>query len=138
DQWVVCLVTYLTGKAQLAYGNLDLAETTNYDHVKRTILRRYDSCGEMYHQRFCTLQYKNGDQPRDIYICLKDLFYKWTQPERKMVHELAEEMIMEQFLQVLPEDVQVWVREHTPESEERAIALAEDYQLARRTNIKKD
>uniref|UniRef100_H3A3U6 SCAN box domain-containing protein n=1 Tax=Latimeria chalumnae TaxID=7897 RepID=H3A3U6_LATCH len=137
DQWVVRLVPYLTGKAQIAYGNLDPAQATDYDYVKRTILRRCDICGEMYWQRFRTLQYKHGDQPRDIYIRLKDLFYKWIQPERKTVYELAERMIMEQFLQVLPEDVQVWVREHRPESGERAIALAEDYQLARRTTIKK-
>ena len=41
----------------------------------------------------------------------------------------------EQFVEVLPEDVKVWVKERKPGTSEEAGRLAEDYRQARKADL---
>ena len=43
--------------------------------------------------------------------------------------------MQEQFVEVLPEDVKVWVKEWKPRTGEEAGRLAEDYRQARKANL---
>ena len=44
-------------------------------------------------------------------------------------------LVKEQFVEVLPEDVKVWVKEWKPRTSEEAGRLAEDYRQARKADL---
>jgi len=48
---------------------------------------------------------------------------------------VVEELVKEQFTEVLPEEVKVWVKERKPGTSEEADRLAEDYRQARKKDL---
>ncbi|XP_041421806.1 uncharacterized protein LOC121394536 [Xenopus laevis] len=132
EQWVIRLAPYLTGKAQKAYSSLNARDAQNYDCVKDAIFRRYELNAETFRQRFRTYKYNNSEGPREAYAQLYELLLKWIQPEKKTGEEILEIIALEQLVEILPEKAKLWVQEHRPETSSKAIALAEDFLLARR------
>ncbi|KAE8630357.1 hypothetical protein XENTR_v10000796 [Xenopus tropicalis] len=132
DQWVVRLAPYLTGKAQKAYSSLNARDAQDYDYVKDAIFHRYELNVETFRQRFRAYRYSNFDGPREAYAQLHELLLKWIQPERKTGEQILEMIALEQFIEILPDKVKLWVQEHRPETSTKAISLAEDFLLARR------
>uniref|UniRef100_H3AIQ8 SCAN box domain-containing protein n=1 Tax=Latimeria chalumnae TaxID=7897 RepID=H3AIQ8_LATCH len=86
--------------------------------------RRYDISIETYRQRFQSLKYQPSDTPHELYTRLKELCTKWIQPEGKTGEQVMEMFVTEQFIQLLPSDVQLWVKEHHLEQGKCAITLA--------------
>ncbi|XP_043919263.1 zinc finger and SCAN domain-containing protein 21-like isoform X2 [Protopterus annectens] len=129
-QWVSYLVPYLSGRAQMAYSNLDARHAEDYSQVKDAILQEYNINEETYRLRFRTYQYNLGDSLHDVYSCLRELFAKWVKPEQTTVQQIMEIMILEQFIEILPRDMQMWIKTHHPQTGEKAILLAEDFLLS--------
>ena len=44
-------------------------------------------------------------------------------------------MILEQFLQCVPEDLAIWIKEKKPESLKQAAQFADDYMTARNQKV---
>ena len=91
------------------------------------------------------VRHKRGDLPsagsdhgekdgRELATRLHDLATKWIHKCTTM-EELQQLMTAEQVLDVLPRDIQVWVRERKPRTSEETGQLAEDYLQARKANI---
>ncbi|KAL0149179.1 hypothetical protein M9458_055517 [Cirrhinus mrigala] len=83
--WVWHLIPLLTGKARVAYVNMDLNESTDYDKAKSAILKKYDVNTETYQQKFRSLSVDPSESPKELYNRLKELFGKWIQPKGKTV-----------------------------------------------------
>ena len=132
EKWVVKLVPCLTGKAQAAYVSMSTMESNNYEKVKDAILKRYDITEETYSQRFRSTKKSREESYKEIYVRLKDLFKKWTKPDGKTVEEIMEVIIMEQLVDTMPPGVQIWVREHRPQTGVEAAELSDDYFDARK------
>ncbi|XP_034286665.1 zinc finger protein 165-like [Pantherophis guttatus] len=80
-------------------------------------------------QHFCQFRYQEAEGPRNICEQLWKLCHQWLKPERHTKEQILELVVLEQFLTILPEDVQGWVREGRPQTCAQAVTLAEDFLL---------
>ena len=108
-------------------------ETTN-DLVKVAILQRYNINEETYWCCFCTVKPLDNETPLELVIRVRDLAGKWLKDYRNR-GDVIDAIVTEQFVNVLPEDVKVWVKERKPKTSEEAGRLAEDYRQARKAEL---
>ncbi|XP_014652566.1 PREDICTED: zinc finger protein with KRAB and SCAN domains 5 isoform X2 [Ceratotherium simum simum] len=83
---------------------------------------------ETFYQRFKDFQYHEASGPREALSQLRVLCCEWLRPELHTKEQILELLVLEQFLTILPEEFQTWVREHHPESGEEAVAVVENIQ----------
>ncbi|XDV30635.1 hypothetical protein PO909_033505 [Leuciscus waleckii] len=130
--WIFQLIPLLTGKARGAYVHMDIDDSLDYDQVKSAILAKYDINPETYRQRFRSLEVNPDESPKELYARLKELYGKWIQSKGKTIQEIGKVIILEQYLRMLSTELQVWVREHDPDSAMEAARLAEVFVAARK------
>ncbi|KAH0630523.1 hypothetical protein JD844_013620 [Phrynosoma platyrhinos] len=84
---------------------------------------------EKWRQRFRTFGYQEAKGPQEVFGHLQGLCHQWLKPESHTKEEILELVILEQFLDILPVEMQNWVREDEPRTCAQAVALAEDFLL---------
>uniref|UniRef100_A0A8C5KVE4 Zinc finger with KRAB and SCAN domains 5 n=1 Tax=Jaculus jaculus TaxID=51337 RepID=A0A8C5KVE4_JACJA len=83
---------------------------------------------ETFYQRFRHFQYHQASGPREALSQLRVLCCEWLRPELHTKEQILELLVLEQFLTILPEEFQAWVRERHPGSGEEAVAVVESIQ----------
>ncbi|XP_053235535.1 zinc finger and SCAN domain-containing protein 31-like isoform X1 [Podarcis raffonei] len=129
EEWAARLSPALSGEAERAFRRLEGRDREDYGKVKAAILRGDAISREknrQYFRRFC---YREAEGPRGAYSCLQELCRRWLKVERHSKEQILELLILEQFLTILPPEIQSWVRERGPETCFQAVALAEDFLL---------
>ncbi|XP_004780037.1 piggyBac transposable element-derived protein 1 isoform X1 [Mustela putorius furo] len=81
---------------------------------------------ELCRLRFRQFCYRETPGPREALSRLRELCRRWLRPETHSKEQIVELLVLEQFLTILPEELQAWVREQQPESGEQAVAALED------------
>ncbi|XP_032004337.2 zinc finger and SCAN domain-containing protein 21-like, partial [Hylobates moloch] len=81
---------------------------------------------EIFRQRFRHLRYQETPGPREALSQLRVLCCEWLRPEKHTKEQILEFLVLEQFLTILPEELQSWVRGHHPKSGEEAVTVLED------------
>ncbi|XP_029414316.1 neurotrophin receptor-interacting factor homolog isoform X2 [Nannospalax galili] len=105
------------GKENLGPGNLTGPAQQLSKHVA-------DS--EAAHRKFRRFQYEESTGPREAVAQLRELCYQWLQPSVHSKEQIMELLVLEQFLNALPEKFQLWVESQHPEDCQAAVALVED------------
>nr|XP_056708148.1 zinc finger and SCAN domain-containing protein 20-like [Euleptes europaea] len=80
-------------------------------------------------QKFREFCYYEAVGPRLTSYRLWTLCRQWLQPEKRTKEQIMEQVILEQFLAILPREMQSWVKQQRPDTCPRAVALAEGFLL---------
>ncbi|XP_062993654.1 zinc finger protein 397-like isoform X2 [Elgaria multicarinata webbii] len=137
-QWVGRLVPALSGAAQRAYSTLDSRDRGDYGKVKAAILGHSDIASETLRQCFRRFCFREAEGPRQACGSLRELCCRWLKPEIRTKEHILELLILEQFLSILPEEMQTWVWECQPETCAQAVALAEEFVLRQQESERSD
>ncbi|XP_075779883.1 uncharacterized protein LOC142830215 [Pelodiscus sinensis] len=130
EHWATILAPYLSGPAQLAYRSLSDRDALCYYKVKEAILDQMGISPETYRQRFRAAKYGAGERPRAVAQRIREAGLRWLEPSNKTAAQVADLVVLEQYLQVLPAEGQQWVRRHLPGTMEEAVTLMEHFMAA--------
>lgn len=83
------------------------------------------SSSENARQLFRQFPYQVMSGPHETLRQLRKLCFQWLQPEVHTKEQILEILMLEQFLTILPGEIQMWVRNQCPGSGEEAVTLVE-------------
>ncbi|XP_054831608.1 zinc finger and SCAN domain-containing protein 21-like isoform X2 [Eublepharis macularius] len=109
-------------------GNISLAkDQEGYGKVKEEILEEETIGADIKCRLFRTYRYQEARGPREACGRLWELCHQWLRPEQHSKERILELLILEQFLTVLPLEMQKHVRKGRPETCAHAVSLAEGF-----------
>nr|XP_020760974.1 zinc finger protein 394 isoform X3 [Odocoileus virginianus texanus] len=77
---------------------------------------------------FRQFRYREVAGPEEALSRLRELCCRWLRPEVHSKEQILELLVLEQFLTILPQKLQAWVRKHCPQSGDEAAALVRSLQ----------
>ncbi|XP_059766998.1 zinc finger protein 75D isoform X2 [Balaenoptera ricei] len=88
-----------------------------------------DSLGpESARQHFRSFYYLEAPGPLEAVSQLQELCHQWLRPEIHSKEQILELLVLEQFLTILPRDIQNLVQKYHPQSIREAVALVDRFQ----------
>ncbi|KAM9094611.1 zinc finger and SCAN domain-containing protein 9-like isoform 1-T2 [Sarcophilus harrisii] len=111
-----------TWKERLQVVQVKVEEEEDYIWEKKC---NSPSTQEIFRLRFRQFGYGDTPGPREVLRKLRELCHQWLRPEVHTKEQILELLVLEQFLTILPEDLQSWVRDQHPESGEEVVTVLE-------------
>ncbi|XP_061476007.1 zinc finger protein 436-like isoform X2 [Rhineura floridana] len=102
-------------------------DKADFGEVKEEIPDEAATTPEVERLCFRQFRYQEAEGPREVWEMLWKLCHRWLKPERHTKEQILELVILEQFLAILPQEMQGRVGEGRPETCFQAVGLAEDF-----------
>uniref|UniRef100_A0A8C6XHW1 SCAN box domain-containing protein n=1 Tax=Naja naja TaxID=35670 RepID=A0A8C6XHW1_NAJNA len=114
-------------EAEKAFVALSAEDREDYWKVKSAVLHQEAAFREKQRQEFRRFCFQEAEGPRQVLSRLQELCCQWLRVERSSKEQILELLLLEQFLNILPWEMQNWVKERTPDTCLEAVSLAEDF-----------
>ncbi|KAH0630579.1 hypothetical protein JD844_013769 [Phrynosoma platyrhinos] len=101
----------LNGLTQLTSGRPVTGATDGRTMKKEQMEAEESANADAQCRRFRQFCYPEAEGPREVYGRLWDLCHWWLQLERRTKEQILDLLILEQFLAILPLEMQSWVKE---------------------------
>ncbi|XP_054833966.1 zinc finger protein 397-like isoform X2 [Eublepharis macularius] len=108
---------------------MDDRDKEDYGKVKAAILRADALIQEKQRQQFRRFCYQEAEGLLGAYSQLREMCRGWLRVENHSKEQILELLILEQLLNILPLEIQHWVRETGPESCSQAVDVAKEFLL---------
>lgn len=123
----------LCGETEQPYSCMD--SRGGYESIREDTSQREVVATEIQRQNFRQFCYREEEGPRVVCNHLWYLCHRWLKPEQHTKEQILELLILEQFLAILPQDLQGWVKRNCPKTCSQAVALAEDFLQRKREGV---
>ena len=137
DQWAVSLSALLTGKALDIYYRLEPEQSSDYNQLKQALLRSYGLTAEGYRKKLRESRPEEDETPGQFVVRLKAYLKRWiemgeTDDTRDGLKEL---IIQEQFMEICPAGLRLFLKERDLSSLEEMTETAQQYLEARGVSL---
>lgn len=137
DDKTILLQTVLVGRAQEAFVALTSADRKSYDAVKQAVLKCYELVPEAYRQRFRNWRKSEKQTHAEVARDLSSSFNRWLTSEGVETFDaLRDLLILEQFKNILPERIAIYVNEHEVKTVAEAAVLADGFVLTHKSKVR--
>jgi len=135
--WATFLSALLKGRALDVYSRLPPEQANDYDNLKEALLKRYQLSAEGFKIRFRTVKPEAGETPIQFLTRLDNYIQRWIELAKvdKTYEGLKALFIQEQYLDVCPKELALFLRERTPATLTDLGTIAEKYIEAHATKI---
>lgn len=137
EVWTLLLQSALIGKARDTFTSLSIEQSSNYDLVKKAILKAYELVPEAYRQKFRSSE-KTPEQTHVEFARDKEqLFDRWLASKQvdKNFDQLKQLILIEEFKNCIRSDIRTHLDEQKVETLNAAAVMADDYFLTHKTNF---
>uniref|UniRef100_A0A8D2CY46 SCAN box domain-containing protein n=1 Tax=Sciurus vulgaris TaxID=55149 RepID=A0A8D2CY46_SCIVU len=84
---------------------------------------------EVLRQHFRQFQYTEAAGPREAFSRLWELCCRWLKPKMRSMEQILELLVLEQFLTILPVEMETWVSAYGPEKSGLWVILWFEYEV---------
>ena len=138
DVWTLLLQSVLVGKAQEAYSALSSEQSSDYETVKKAILKAYELVPEAYRQKFRNTRKSEGQTYVEFARDKEVLFTRWcTSKDVANFEQLRQLILVEEFKRQTPSDIRSHLDEHQVNDLHMAATMADDYSLTHKSTFHK-
>ncbi|XP_066486505.1 zinc finger protein 850-like [Tiliqua scincoides] len=120
-------VTQVDGEMQKACNSPEPEGKGENEKDQAAILVEGGIVIETARQGFRWFCYQEAEGPRKAYGQLRELCRLWLKPESRSKEQILELLVLEQFLAILPQEIQSWVWQQHPETCAQAVDLVENF-----------
>ncbi|XP_061190377.1 uncharacterized protein LOC133198276 [Saccostrea echinata] len=139
EYWPLLLQSAFVGKAREVYSALSLPQSTNYDVIKKNVLKAYELVPEAYRQKF--RNYKKFNEKTHVEFAREkqNMFERWCTSKNvgSDFERLKQVILIEKFKNCIHSEIRTYLDEQKVETLEQAATAADDYALTHKVSFVK-
>lgn len=138
EYWAVLLQSRLIGKAHETYAALPADQSTDYETVKKAILKAYELVPEAYRQKFRHCKKQEGQTYVEFAKDKETLFDRWCISKEigQDFGKLRQLMLIEEFKRCIAPEIRTHLDERQAENLHQAATFADDYALTHKSSFR--